>query len=555
MRLTQLCGVILVSLAVTACGGGGKKGAAQPSPTSPSTPPATPPATPPSTPPQSAPAAEVQLTLTTPAIRLKAVSGDDVDAVLDGQWSATNLGSGLVYLQVSDDHGMFATPAVQPAPAGGAYSFALTSAASRRSVGTHTGILTVRACADAQCLTPYTNASKSVEYSITVIPTPEWETLQGNAAHDGYVPITLDPSKFVKAWQWTRPTPGVIGGINSVATSEGLVFVSEDEYAGSPSLYALDTATGEIRWKQQFTNNWSPALNPPATSNGNVYVTTTGHGGTFLWSFKAKDGTPLAQSSFSTQWANLLAPTVKNGRVYVNAGSYGGVMYAFDATSGTKQWEGVGGTYGMNTPAVDDKYLYIHDGDALAVLDAGSGESVARIGFASTGSSLYDYHGAPMIASADSVIAWKGGAFSGRAASSAEPSANRQLVDYGISQKTTRWSSIKSYKTQPAIAKGVVYAASDNPKSLDAIDEATGVVLWSWVPGTSDTKFHRNIVVTNNLLFVSTDRALYAIDLATHRPVWQSATPGMVAISGQRMLFVTTGTTLSDGKLVAFRTR
>ena len=90
--------------------------------------------------------------------------------------------------------------------------------------------------------------------------------------------------------------------------------------------------------------------------------------------------------------------------------------------------------------------------------------------------------------------------------------------------------------------------------SFDAINEATGEVLWSWVPsGNGDTSFHRNVVVTRNMVFVSTDVAVYALDLATRTPVWSYPKPGMLAISADRTLYIATGARESDGHLVAVK--
>lgn len=84
-----------------------------------------------------------------------------------------------------------------------------------------------------------------------------------------------------------------------------------------------------------------------------------------------------------------------------------------------------------------------------------------------------------------------------------------QLASFNLEAKTHEWSSNAAYQTTPAFANGVIYAARNAPMSLDAIDEVSGKVLWSWAPtGAGDVSFHRNIVVTNNLLLVSTDRAV-----------------------------------------------
>lgn len=507
----------------------------------------------PVTPPPPAPVADVKLVLSTAPVNAEIAYLDEYAVVLSGSWTATNLGSGQVFLQASDSAGTFSMPAVAAAPASGTYSFAVP-VLTTVPAGSYSGFLTVRACKDIQCVSPYSGASQSIAYTLKINPVAEWETLQRDSTHNGYVPIQLDPSRFAKAWEWQRPTAGTLGFINSVASAQGKVFVSEDEFFGRPWLYALDERDGTLSWKQQFVGNSVIGLSPPATSDGKVYVATTGHEDSFLWAFRAADGIPVLQASFQTQWANLLAPTVANGRAFVNAGYYGGVLYAYNGNDGVTLWSQSGGTNAMNTPAIDGTRVYSHNAFGLQVHELETGTTLATIGGKSGGIQT-DYHGAPMLGSPDHVIAYKGDAFSGRASSSTESFYSRPLVNYSVAGNAVRWQTEKTYKTYPAVAKGVVYAASNNPKSLDALEESTGTILWSWVPGPEDTTFHRNIVVTNNLLFVSTNRALYAIDLATRQPVWQSPTPGDVAISASRMMYVATGTRESNGKLVAFRLR
>ncbi len=50
---------------------------------------------------------------------------------------------------------------------------------------------------------------------------PEWQTFQGNPAHNGYVPTTLNPSCFTRVWEWKREPGGVLGFINAVTTEAG----------------------------------------------------------------------------------------------------------------------------------------------------------------------------------------------------------------------------------------------------------------------------------------------------------------------------------------------
>jgi hypothetical protein len=171
--------------------------------------------------------------------------------------------------------------------------------------------------------------------------------------------------------------------------------------------------------------------------------------------------------------------------------------------------------------AVDSNYAYYHSGVSLEVWNRRTGLAVASIEDPFGSDSGYSYHGAPMIGSRDNVVSFAGDAFSGTASSSTEQYEQRVLSSFNIKAKTFEWATGNAYLTAPAVANGVIYAARNEPMALDAMDESTGEVLWSWTPaGAGDESFHHNIVVTQNLLFVSTDRAVYALDLASRKPLW-----------------------------------
>ncbi len=439
---------------------------------------------------------------------------------------------------------------------GGEYRVSLSSSDARPE-GIYRGRVQLRMCADAGCAAPIANAQTTVSYTVRLgWKNPgDWETFQGNARHDGYVPVILDARRFQKIWEWQRGNPGtVLRGVNAVAIANGRVYVSEDGYFPSViSLYSLDESTGSQVWRQDWQSY--PALNPPAVSDGRVYVATTGHQQTLLWSFDALTGEARSQAQFAGQWPHVLAPTVSDGTVYTNGGYYGGGVYAFSVADASLRWSRFAGDDDMTTPAVQDDKVYFYSGTSLNVYDAANGNSLASITDPYSPPQGYSHHGAPILGSPDNVVTFSGGAFSGRASSDVEQYDSRFIVNFSIANYAARWKSSRKYLTQPAVANGVVYAGSNNPKSFDAIDEATGQILWSWVPGVSDTEFHRNVVVTKNLAFVSTNAAVYAIDLVTRTPVWSYPVPGSIAISGDGTLVINQGARESTGKLHAFSLR
>ena len=384
----------------------------------------------------------------------------------------------------------------------------------------------------------------------------DWVTHQGNAAHTGYVDDTLEPSAFAKLWEWQRPfDDGSIVAINNVVTGHGKVYVTNDVYFGDGVVRAFDEATGTEAWRASLGT--LPAMGPAALDGDALFVPTTGHEDTFLWAFDANSGALLRKSAFETQWSNAFPPTIHDGLAYVGAGYYGGMLYGFSTRTGELAWSyEARGAWDTFTPAVDDRFVFHHNGSALHVYDkAANAASVIEDPFG--GDSDSSYHGAPMIGGRGNVVAFARGSFSGRALSSAEQYEQRVLSSFAIASRRHEWATPYAYLTAPAVANGVIYAARNSPMSFDAIDEITGRVLWSWTPPSEngDASFHRNTVVTRNLAFVSTDKAIYAVDLATRQAVWRHPEPGVIAISAQRRLLLNVGATVSTGKLVAFKLR
>lgn len=499
-----------------------------------------------------APAASVRLVIPSSSMSVDIAVGDEIPVGLSGSWVGTNVLPSQVYLQARDADGRFQPTAVINGSVGTSFTFTLLTS-PEVPAGSHTGAIEVLACKDSSCNEKYGDAVVSVPYSLKVAGVTDWETHQRDAAHSGYVPIWLNPARFSPVWQFNSTTDASTSRINAVVTSKGKVYVSNDVYFSGAALYALNESDGSEAWKASF--GVVPALNPPAVSNGQVYVAVTGHEQTALWAFNADNGSFIRNYGFEGQWPHVLAPTVYGEQVFTGGGYYGGITYSFSTVEPTRLWAtSTGGVWDMFTPAVDDKYVYHYNGAALSLIDRNTGTKAAAITDPFGSTSGYAYHGSPVIGGRNNVLAFAQGAFSGRASSSAEHYEQRVISSFNIDTRTYEWSTPNAYLTTPAIANGVIYAARNAPMSLDAIDEATGKVLWSWVPmGNDDLSFHRNIVVTRNLLFVSTDKAVYALDLATRKPVWCYSKPGMLAISADRTLYIATGATDSDGGLVAVK--
>jgi outer membrane protein assembly factor BamB len=375
-----------------------------------------------------------------------------------------------------------------------------------------------------------------------------WNTFQGDAFHRGYVAVTLDPAKFAKAWEWNDPSAG---RVTSVSIENGMVAVSEDKYFDDQSTYVLNKADGSVAWSHDF--GYIFGLNPPALKDGTLYVAATGQSqDANLFAFDAQTGAQKFKSPFSAQWEHYLAPTIANGAVLTNGGAYGGI-YSFSITDGAKQWAVGGPQEDMLTPAVSatDAYYYAYG----SLYDINRADGSVRFSIADPQFTLCCYMQitAPILGtSGTNVIAFSGDQFSGMASSSQGGYDSRQLINFDLTQKLISWRTAAFYIAQPALANSTIYAGQAASAQLDAINEQDGSVQWSWHATNGDVRFCRNVVATQNLLFASTDKAVYAIDLATKQAVWSYPTAGDIALVNDTLV-ISEGCTASTGKLIAIR--
>ena len=461
-----------------------------------------------------------------------------------------------VVADVAFDKTVFSTVTVAAGSSPNSYDVTATTLPNL-AVGSSNSTINFRLCQDSACASVYSGSSAAFNESLTV-SLADWAGFQRNAAHTGYVPTSFDVSKFARAWSWQIPTNGgIYNAINPVVTGDGKVFATRDGYSLSGTVYALNEKDGSVAWKADFPNLNSEGS--AAYSNGALYVPIQDSSeAASILQLKSADGTFVNKMSFGTQWATFISPTLLLSKVYFG-GEYS--LYSFDPSTAGTVWNTTipSDLFGRETPAVDQNYVYYSTGAAygsnskIEILNRADGTHYAEISDPLGSWNGYSYFGAPILGAANSLIAYSGEAGTGFALSSSETTTSRLLARFDVSAKSLLWHTTSAYITTPAYAKGIIYAGQNNPLRLDAISEADGSVAWSWTPPASDSSFHNNIIVTDNLLFVSTDQNVYAIDLTTHKTVWSYNAAGRLSLSASGMLYIGTGVGVSDGGLIAIK--
>jgi hypothetical protein len=489
----------------------------------------------------------VTLTVTPGKVARMAVGGTSVTIVL----TLTPIDfsfSGTLYASVVDATGAFASSATVAAPAAGSYAVSLTTS-STASASQYTGSLVLNLCSDAACGTPQplhaivvpfgvnilTSASAWLGNNLTTLTSwagaADWTTYQGNAAHTGYVDVTLDPNQFTTRWQGpaiSQSGDAYYTDNATLVTSNGVLFIPS-----GLALYARNESDGSLVWSYDVSGLQFPSVNPPAVANGAVYMAAGQQSSTYMFAFNASDGSLLFQSPMSSQWEHYLAPVVGASGVYTDAGEYGG-MYGFN-TAGTQLFfDGSLMQTDEWTPAVDASYVYAYTGNDLWILNPVSGATVLQIPDPTFTNFVYEVAGSV-------VLGDPGYAFAANYANSnlSGCGIGNTLLGFNTTLGTIRWQVAGCYPSTPAYNAGLLYVANDNPVQLEVRSATDGSLQWSWTPPlAADTRFDSEVLLTQNMAFVSTNNAIYGIDITTHKTIWGYPFVGRLALSANGVLYL-----------------
>lgn len=393
-------------------------------------------------------------------------------------------------------------------------------------VGTHSTTLEVRLCEDeiTVCKSPLPGSPWKLPLKATVKPlstlTPlrvlpqvsNWSTYQGNAAHTGYVAASFDPKNFSRRWLLAEQSNAGL----AVTHENGAIFMSYvDAATGKSILAALSEDSGKELWRSDLGRLYK--LNPPAAAKGKVFVMSSGHGDSFFWVFSQATGALLGKQSDSSQWQGYRAPTVFGDEVYSNSGYYGG-MVKYSASTHEQQWFGYLPQYDGWTPAVDGQYAYAYVDGLLHALNTNDGKNAFQIS-----DPLNQWSG---YAGKTPVLTGKGRVL---------VISNGNLLSFDLSNRVVAWTIKGTMVGQPVYAKDVVYVLNAGGTVLEARSLANGSLRWT--SANLPARFS-NVIVTDNLAFVSSDSQTLAIDLATQKIVWEHPFGGELSISDRGVLYV-----------------
>jgi len=282
---------------------------------------------------------------------------------------------------------------------------------------------------------------------------------------------------------WKRSTGGPVPATPAVV--DGTVYIGS--YDGK--FYALNAKTGAVKWKfategeRRFEakglNSWQPKnqtfadpfdiyLSSPVAADGNVYF---GSGDGNLYALNAASGE--LRWKFKTGDVVHSSPAIANGVVYF--GSWDSYFYAIDAGTGKEKWRFHGGEDPMShnqvgfesSPAVVDGVVYTGCRDSnLYALDAATGKEKWRV-----------FNDLSWVITSPAVL--KDKVFFGTSDSSLY-----RVVEAATGKEAVKQKGKAYLFSSPVVAGDIVLIGVLNG-TLEARDVKTGELVWEYQVDTS----------------------------------------------------------------------
>lgn len=368
--------------------------------------------------------------------------------------------------------------------------------------------------------------------------TLSWTQYQGNAAHNGYVPVSIAASEIQQLWSVSNAELGQSSLLSGVVTDADHVYLTGKVSSSTWQVLALHRQTGGESWRQSFVP-YGSSLSQPSVGNGMVYVHQWGHSGIsggnpaqypYLMGINALSGDMEFATSHSGQWSSGSRPTVAGTQVFAAGGYYGG-LDGYNGVTGDHSWfSNVNQQYGW-IPAADDDRVYVYMGPA----SASPGPQVGTL-YAfnrATGSTAFTIQNP-----ADVHSLYNGTVFLGEQSDAITLTYNKTITSFDLKDHDVRWRKAGNYNGSFALADGILFAG--NGVQLDLLEEATGNLLDKWFAPAGQS-ITGNLLVTDTHVFAQTAQTTYALNRNTLTPDWSVNVTGDLALGDGLLLISNSG--------------
>ncbi len=287
-----------------------------------------------------------------------------------------------------------------------------------------------------------------------------WTTHQGGPKHNGYVPFVTKAVDFRLKWT-SSPLDIPSSLIHQAVSRDNVAWVVAQDGTGATFVAALDTITGARQWQSELTD--AQVVSPIALSDGTVYVLSRQLDfSSDLWALDSATGALRFRASFPRADSLNFAPTPFAGNVYAvtDATASGTGITRIGGDTGTLDWFVRFFGNWNSAVTVDNGSVYYFERGRLQTVNVQTGDVAIITSEVPDTSIAREF--TPVIGGFDKIL------------------GNFQdgLAQYDLDAQNLDWTVSGSFNGPPVTANGVVYATTSF--DLIAFDERTGAELWRW---------------------------------------------------------------------------
>ncbi|MFC1921201.1 PQQ-binding-like beta-propeller repeat protein [Chloroflexota bacterium] len=309
----------------------------------------------------------------------------------------------------------------------------------------------------------------------------QWSMFRRDLSHAGSVEATAIVPKGVQ--KWVFPTGAAVR--SSPAVIDGTVYFGSQD----SNLYAVDAETGEENWVYE-TGSWVDSS--PSVVDNVVYF---GSNDSRLYALDTDNGEEVW--TFKTSYPVKASPAITEEIVYIRSDDY--YLYALDIEDGKEIWRfNTKSPVGSST-AVSDGIVFTGSGDGYCyALNAANGQRRLRF------KTHYSVTSTPAVKDGNVYLAHDNGYL------------------YVIDGSARTW--LQEHEIHPFWVQMWVMDLPGVPKP-----PPQSGLLWGVKLGRSSTA--SSPLITDDTVYIGSDKYLFAVDIETHSVRWKFETGGAVRSS------------------------
>lgn len=410
--------------------------------------------------------------------------------------------------------------------------------------GDYSGEIEIRLCTDVDCVTQAEGSPAVIPYELEVKsltnikPLSRFNDVEGwpdSSVRSKYVPITLDPSVFSARWFKTieNPTGDFLDVGDLVVKENILMFLQRNRSSEERNLLAVNGLDGTTLWSRYIDNASTTIRTIAEGTTLNLIKSRASFVG-----LDVNDGAELYNRSMDVDNLILVTSAALSDNVVYGSGivDLQNAMFAYDLSSGELLWSNkqisMYNYFNVSNVCVNDQSIYFYEEHTgFSGLNRQTGERTLSLADPDASNKTGGYTDCRN----GNLVGWiPQGVYS------------QDLHALDLASGVELWKHDVDLEFQPAVYDGGVFYLERSPAVDDLakmavrhIDLLTGEQLLDQdfiIPADIFT----GMIVTKNVLFLSTRDKVTAYDLANYEKVWEFPFGGSIAVSEYGEMFVVT---------------